>query len=73
MHGVEIIDVSDVPVQSPSGHLYHLYNNNAVADLYRLLNENKSATDRSNLKHRGKNYWRLQPAKADAPAATEKE
>lgn len=71
--GVEIIDVSDVPVQYPSGHLYHLYNDAAVADLYQLLNKNKSAADRSNLKHSGKNYWRLQPAKADAPAATEKE
>jgi len=72
LDGIEIIDVSDVPVQYPSGHLYHLYNDDAVADLYQLLNKNKPAAERSNLKHSGKNYWRLQPAIIDTPATTDK-
>jgi len=72
LSGVEIIDVSDVPVQYPSGHLYHLYNDEVVADLFQLLNENKAAADRSNLKQSGKNYWRLQPATADTSTMADK-
>ena len=72
LDGVEIIDVSDVPVQYPSGHLYHLYNDDAVADLYQLLNKNKRAAERRNLKQSGKNYWRLQAATIDAPATPDK-
>ncbi|MFV9615554.1 MAG: hypothetical protein ACNYZG_06330, partial [Gammaproteobacteria bacterium] len=66
------IDISDVPVQYPSGHLYHLYNDEVVADLHQLLNENKPATARSNLKHSGENYWRLQPAIDMATTTTDK-
>jgi len=66
---IEIIEVSDVPVQYPSGHLY---NDRAVADLYQLLNENKTAAERSNLKQTGKNYWRLQAERIDSPVATDK-
>ena len=65
MDGVVIIDVSDLPVQYPSGHLYHLYNDEVAADLYQLLNENKVAAERGNLKQTGKNYWRLQPTVVD--------
>ena len=72
MDGIEIIEVSDVPVQYPSGHLYHLYNDRVAADLYQLLNKNKAAAERSNLKQTGKNYWRLQPAIVDAPATIDK-
>ena len=72
LDGVEIIDVSDLPVQYPSGHLYHLYNEDAVADLYQLLNKNKPAANRSNLKQSGKNYWRLQPAIVATPTTTDK-
>ena len=61
LEGVEIIDVSDVPVQFPSGHLYHLYNKTVIDDLDQLLNENKAAAERRNLKIDGKGYWRLQP------------
>ena len=64
---IEIIDVSDVPVQYPSGHLYHLYNDEVVTDLYQLLNKNKPAAERSDLKQSGGNYWRLQPATVDSP------
>ena len=60
--GINIIDVSDMPVRYPSGHVYHLYHNAVVNDLAQLLNENQPASQRSNLKQTGKNYWRLQPA-----------
>ena len=59
--GVEIIDVSDIPVRYPSGHVYHLYHKLVVSDLTQLLNNGKSASQRSNLEQTGKNYWRLQP------------
>ena len=63
--GIEIIDISDVPVRYPSGHVYHLYHNVVVNDLEQLLNESKSASQRSNLKQTGENYWRLQPLLSD--------
>ena len=72
LDGIEIIDVSDVPVQYPSGHLYHLYNNEVVADLYQLLNKNKPAAERSDLKQSGGNYWRLQPAIVATPTTIDK-
>jgi len=72
LDGIEIIDVSDVPVQYPSGHLYHLYNDEVVADLYQLLNKNKPAAERSKLKPSGKNYWRLQPGIINTPVTTDK-
>jgi esterase/lipase superfamily enzyme len=59
--GVEIIDISDVPVRYLSGHVYHLYHNTVINDLSQLLNEGKPASQRSNLKQTGENYWRLQP------------
>lgn len=59
--GVEIIDISDVPVRYPSGHVYHLYHDTVIDDLSQLLNEGKPASQRSNLKNTGENYWRLQP------------
>ena len=71
LDGIEIIEVSDVPVQYPSGHLYHLYNDRAIADIYQLLNENKTASQRSNLKQTGENYWRMQPALIDVPLDTD--
>jgi hypothetical protein len=47
-----------------SGHLYHLYNNSVINDLDQLLNENRSAPDRSGLQQDlqlGGNYWKLLP------------
>ncbi len=70
LEGVEIIDVSDVPVQYPSGHLYHLYNEHVKSDLDQLLNNNKTAEKRVNLKNSGVNYWRLQTAPVDTENAT---
>ena len=59
--GINIIDVSDMPVRYLSGHVYHLYHKTVVKDLAQLLNEGIPASQRSNLKQAGKNYWRLQP------------
>ena len=59
--GINIIDVSDMPVRYPSGHVYHLYHKTVVNDLAQLLNKNKPPSQRSNLKQTSKNYWRLQP------------
>ena len=58
--GIEIIDISDIPVRYPSGHVYHLYHDVVVNDLNQLLNEGKPASQRSNLKQTGENYWKLQ-------------
>ena len=58
--GIDIIDMSDIPVRYPSGHVYHLYHDVAVADLRALLNENKPASQRSNLKQTAENTWSLQ-------------
>jgi esterase/lipase superfamily enzyme len=59
--GINIIDVSDMPVRYLSGHVYHLYHKTVVKDLAQLLNEGLPASQRSNLEQAGKNYWRLQP------------
>lgn len=61
LSGIEIIDISDIPVRYPSGHVYHLYHELVVNDLSRLLNDGKPAALRINLKQSGENYWRLQP------------
>ena len=63
--GITIIDVSDMPVRYPSGHVYHLYHKAVVNDLAQLLNEDKPPSQRSNLKKMSKNYWRLQPEKVE--------
>ncbi len=62
--GVEIIDISDTPVRQPSGHVYHIYHKDVVNDLRQLLNENKPASQRRNLKQSGENLWRLQQGEA---------
>ena len=59
---IEIIDLSDIPIRVPSGHVYHLYQNIVVKDLVQLINENKPAAQRRNLKQTGNNKWLLQQA-----------
>ncbi len=59
--GIEIIDITDNPMRSPSGHLYHLYDSVVSTDLDQLLNDGKTASQRDNLKQDGENYWLLQP------------
>lgn len=60
--GVEVIDVSDLPMMSPTGHLYHIYNPDVGADIEQLLNEGKRAGARRALLRDGPNLWRLQRA-----------
>lgn len=62
---IEIIDLSDIPVRVPSGHLYHLYQNVVIKDLVQLINENKPAAQRANLKQSGTNRWRLQQTETE--------
>jgi esterase/lipase superfamily enzyme len=59
--GVEVIDLSDLPSESPTGHLYHIYSPAVGADLRQLLNEGKRASARSGLEAQGGNVWHLQP------------
>jgi esterase/lipase superfamily enzyme len=59
--GVEIIDVSQIRVRYPSGHVYHLYHNAVISDVAQILNEGKSASQRTNLKRAGENRWLLEP------------
>jgi len=61
LRDIDIIDVSDVPVRYPSGHVYHLYNPAVISDLNQLLNEGKPVSQRDDLEQTGPNYWRLQP------------
>ncbi len=59
LNGIEIIDISEVSIRSPSGHVYHLHHNAVINDLAPILNENRPASQRSNLKKISKNYWEL--------------
>ncbi|UWQ14069.1 alpha/beta hydrolase [Aliiroseovarius sp. M344] len=59
LSAVEIIDLSDLPAESPTGHLYHIYSEEVGADLSQLLNEGKPANKRRNLVRTGKNLWIL--------------
>ncbi len=58
--GVEIIDVSEIPVRYISGHVYHLYHEVVRADLDQLINRNLAAAKRSALKQIRPGYWQLQ-------------
>ncbi len=57
---VDFIDVSGLPVRSPTGHLYHIYNPQVGEDLNQLFNEDKPATARQNLRNVDRNLWRMQ-------------
>ena len=62
LDGIEIVDISATGRQRASGHLYHLYNKTVINDLDQLLNGDKSASDRTELRQdfrMGSNYWRL--------------
>jgi esterase/lipase superfamily enzyme len=62
LEGIEIIDLSDIPIRAPTGHVYHLNQDIVVEDLIQIINENKPAAQRRNLKQRGDNQWQLQQA-----------
>lgn len=59
--GVEIVDISELPVRYPSGHVYHLYHKRVIEDLSELLNAGKSASARAGLSRVGTNRWLMQP------------
>ncbi|MBF9058471.1 alpha/beta fold hydrolase [Rhodobacterales bacterium HKCCSP123] len=61
LSGVEVIDLSDLPSEGPTGHLYHIYSRAVGEDLNRLLNEGESAATREGLVAEGENLWRLRP------------
>jgi pimeloyl-ACP methyl ester carboxylesterase len=60
LEGVEVIDLSDLQVRSPTGHLYHVYNPEVGADMDQLLNEGLAPGSRRNVVQAGPNLWRLQ-------------
>jgi esterase/lipase superfamily enzyme len=60
LDGVEVIDLSDLQVRSPTGHLYHVYNAEVGADMDQLLNQGLPAAERQNMLRVGPNLWRLQ-------------
>lgn len=60
LEGVEVIDVSRLPTESASGHLYHIHSSQVGQDLNLLLNEGLSANERSNLEFMGPNVWALE-------------
>lgn len=57
--GVEIIDLSELPLSTATGHVYHLYHDLVTDDLSQLLNDEKPASQRSNLRQESKTSWRL--------------
>ena len=65
LKSIEVIDLSDIPVRAPSGHVYHLYQSIVTEDLDKLINQNKPAAQRRNLTQIGENLWRLQQPETD--------
>ncbi len=61
LSGVEVIDLTDIPEQSPTGHLYHIYSKQVGADLDQLLNAGQQAAARRDLERAGENLWRMLP------------
>lgn len=59
LQGVEVIDLSELPTESPTGHLYHVYSKDVGTDLSQLLGEGKRAAQRRNLVQTGPNSWSL--------------
>lgn len=60
--GVEVIDLSDLPSEGPTGHLYHIYSRTVGEDLRRLVNAGERAGERQGLEADGENLWRLRAA-----------
>jgi pimeloyl-ACP methyl ester carboxylesterase len=65
LEGVEVIDLSDLPADSPTGHLYHIYSTAVGRDLDQLLNDGLHAGARRNLDQAGPNTWRLREPEGD--------
>jgi len=62
--GVEVVDLSDLPSEGPTGHLYHIYSRAVGEDLRRLLDDGLRAEAREHLVAQGENLWRLRPPDA---------
>lgn len=65
---IETIDVSDA-ITITSGHGYYEESPITIEDLYHLINEGKSASERPNMKEVSSpqgTYWRLQPEQDEA-------
>ncbi len=60
LSGAEVIDVSDLQIRSPTGHLYHVYNQEVGGDIDQILNEGLRPEARRHLVRHGENLWRLQ-------------
>ncbi len=58
---VDVIDISELPVRSPTGHLYHIYNAEVGEDLRQLIVEGLSPPERRRLAPTGPNSWSLRP------------
>lgn len=61
LSGVEVIDLHELPNETPSGHLYHIHNAQVGNDLDFLLNRKLRANERPNLQKSGPNTWLLKP------------
>lgn len=57
---VDFIDVSGVPNETPSGHLYHIHNSRVGSDLGHLLVDELSPAQRPGLERTGPNSWAVQ-------------
>jgi len=63
--GVEVIDLSDLPSDGVTGHLYHIYSSTVGADMRQLLHEGMPAAVRNGLEAKGDNLWHLKPVEQD--------
>lgn len=63
--GVEVIDLSDLPSDGVTGHLYHIYSSTVGADMQQLLHEGTPAAVRNGLEAKGDNLWHLKPVEQD--------
>ncbi|MEL6515803.1 MAG: alpha/beta hydrolase [Pseudomonadota bacterium] len=59
--GVDVIDLSDLPSDSPTRHLYPIYSEDVGADLSQLLNEGKQPGQRRRMVQLSDNRWKLLP------------
>ncbi|MCH2164483.1 MAG: alpha/beta hydrolase [Marinovum sp.] len=59
LEGVEVVDISELPIDSATGHLYHIYGARVGNDLDQLLNQGLGAEQREGLRKIGDNHWSM--------------